>query len=354
MLWTYQRILVEDFLPRIIREEVLADLRGRTPLERRGAYALYTEDKRANLPREFVGAAYRYGHSGVRTGYRLNKDRRLSIFPGTQDKPDAESLLGFDPLPPLHVIDDWGRFFPATPPGADIGMTGRVAAGDTPDPKVRLQFAYKLDPTLVDPLAVLPPVVPEPGAATQAAAAIAPMTLPNAPRPSLAVLNLLRGNAYALPTGQSVAAALKVAGKPVSALAADDMVIRIATDAVPKGGNPHGAQAFQWTAIPQPLRDRTPLWFYVLAEAQAPVHAGVPGDADGLFLETQLLNGVGARTQLGWAGGRIVAEVFYGLLDEDAGSVFNHPAAATFKPRLAAGGGSLLCMRNLLDFGRTL
>ena len=56
--------------------------------------------------------------------------------------------------------------------------------------------------------------------------------------------------------------------------------------------------------------------------------------------------------QLGWVGGRIVAEVFYGLLDEDADSVFNHPAAQNFVPRLAAGAGRLLCIRNLLDFGR--
>ena len=61
--------------------------------------------------------------------------------------------------------------------------------------------------------------------------------------------------------------------------------------------------------------------------------------------------GPGALTQLGWVGGRIVAEVFYyGLLDEDPDSVFNHPAAKGFTPRFAAG-GKLICMRNLLDYG---
>ena len=50
------------------------------------------------------------------------------------------------------------------------------------------------------------------------------------------------------------------------------------------------------------------------------------------------------------ADSRIVAEVFYGLIDQDPDSVVNSPAAIGFKPRLAGGDGALLCMRNLLDF----
>ena len=69
-----------------------------------------------------------------------------------------------------------------------------------------------------------------------------------------------------------------------------------------------------------------------------------------MFLETELLNGPGALTQLGWVGGRIVAEVFYGLLDEDLDSVFNHPKALGFKPRLAPGSVGLIFFRNLLEF----
>ena len=352
--WTYQRILVEDFLPRIIRDKVLEDLRDRTPDQRRGAYALYKRDKRANLPREFVGAAYRYGHSGVRTGYRLNERKRLAIFPGTgpSETPDDESLLGFDPLPNSHVIDDWERFFPDSKPGADIDDKGRTLADEVERPEVRLQYAYKLDPTIVDPLGALPEKVPEPTAAKEAERAIAPEPLPNAPRPSLALLNLLRGNAYGLATGQSVADALAAAGLPVERLKSHEMVVRISTDAVPTGGNPDRVQAFRWTLVPETFRECTPLWFYMLAEAQAPVLTAIPGDSRGCFLETELLVGPGARTQLGWVGGRIIAEVFYGLLDEDQDSFVNHPAAAGWVPRLAQGSSGLLCMRNLLDFGR--
>ena len=349
--WAYQLILVEDFLPRIIQKDVLADFQGRTPHERRNAYALYTADKRANLPREFVGAAYRYGHSGVRTGYRLNAATILEIFPGTAKPPPADSLLGFDPLPETHLVDTWERFFPASSPGHDIGLTGRVAGTDATHPTpAQLQYAYKIDSTLVDPLAALPKAVPEPTAATEAATAIAPDPLPFAPLASLALLNLLRGNAYGLATGQDIAHALRAAGKPVQTLAREQMVVRVATDEVPIGQPVSSAQAFRWTPAPASLTQQTPLWFYVLAEAQAPVFKAIPGDAHGVFYETVLLNGPGALTQLGWVGGRIVAEVFYGLLDEDADSVFNHPAATGFFPRLAGGPGALLCMRNLLDF----
>ena len=110
--WTYQTLLLGDFLPRIVQSDVLADLAGKTPDQRENAYALYTTKLRTNVPREFVVAAYRFGHSGVRTGYRLNTRTRLSIFPGIEEDPSGDSLLGFDPLPKAHVIDDWGRFFP--------------------------------------------------------------------------------------------------------------------------------------------------------------------------------------------------------------------------------------------------
>jgi Animal haem peroxidase len=160
--WTYQKLVIEDFLPRIVKEEVLKDLKNAvTPEARKHFYALYTPDKRSNLPREFVVAAYRFGHSGVRTGYRLNSGKRLSIFPSSEPrKPDAppiDSLLGFDPLPKDHVIDDWRRFFPNATPSHPACTLGPEANGDVENPSIRLQFAYKIDCTLVDPLGVLPP-----------------------------------------------------------------------------------------------------------------------------------------------------------------------------------------------------
>jgi hypothetical protein len=85
--WTYQRIILDDFLPRMIHCDVLQNLQVSDPTVRAKNYALYTPDKRGNLPREFVAAAYRFGHSGVRTGYRMNGDieSRFDIFPGSED-----------------------------------------------------------------------------------------------------------------------------------------------------------------------------------------------------------------------------------------------------------------------------
>jgi Animal haem peroxidase len=344
--WTYQRLVVDDFLPRIVRQEVLADLQGRSPDERADCYALYGPDKRGNLPREFVAAAYRFGHSAVRQGYRLNAgiDNRFSIFPGSDQNdpaPGANSLLGFDPITNNQVIDDWKRFFPTTPPSVVPDKLGDEPADDTKRPQVRLQYAYKIDPTIVDPLGVLPRAeVAGEGTAREAEDRVAPARLPDPsvkpPRPSLALLNLLRGNAYHIQNGQELARALRDAGLPAESLPPELLVTR---QPVPgKDG------MFKFVPIDARLQCDTPLWFYVLAEAQAPI---VQALGKGEFDEKKLLSGPGARAQLGWVGGRIVAEVFYGLLDADPTSYVN-AAPVGWEPRLAGDNSPIVL--NLLKF----
>jgi hypothetical protein len=345
--WTHQRLLVEDFLPRIVRADVLENLKGKSPGVRAKNYALYTEDKRSNLPREFVAAAYRFGHSGVRTGYRLNADlaNRFDIFPASNDPTTtagADSLLGFDPITNNQVIDNWGRFFPNTLPGVLPTEDRTAPAGDTPDGTIRLQFAYKIDPTLVDPLGVLPRVeVAGEGTAQAAAAAIAPSTLPDTvvspPRPSLALLNLLRGNSYRIQSGQAVARALQDKGFPCTTL--EDK--HLATRQPVQGKDGH----FKFVPIASELQQETPLWFYILAEAQAPL---VDHFGDAEFDEVELLNGIGAQAQLGWVGGRIVAEVFYGLLDSDDESYVN-AAPEGWKPMLGDDSAPVI-FRSLLKY----
>ena len=343
--WTYQKLILEDFLPRIIDNSVLQDLYGKTRQERHNSYVFFTENIRSNLPREFVAAAYRFGHSGVREGYRLNNETKRRIFPGSVEDPssiDSDSLLGFEPLPKHHLIDDWGRFFSEKGPGPDTDEDRTVEQKD--DPKVRLQFAYKLDPTIVDPLAVLPPVVA--GGAGDEAAKLT--SLPDKKgRPSLALLNLLRGNAYHIHSGQAYASILKkkFPHAPVP-LDHKHLVVRVAQA---KDGE------FKFVSVDEDLRKNTPLWFYVLAEAQAGVVDFVAQkmqkSQNGVFDEGILLTGDGAKTQLGWVGGRIVGEVMYGLIDSDTDSFVNK-APVGWKPMISDKGP--LIVKRLLNFAASV
>ncbi len=348
--WAYQKIIIEDFLPRIIATDVLHDLQSDDPDERKDKYLLYTEDKRDNLPREFVAAAYRFGHSGVRTGYRMNSGikNRFNIFPSSDDPTStagADSLLGFDPVTNNQVIDTWGRFFPETLPGELPMECRKTAADDTPNGRERLQFAYKIDTTLVDPLAVLPREQVAGEETTQEAIAQTgplPDVAAEPSRPSLALLNLLRGNAYKIHSGQVYAQLLKDSGLDFTPIDTQHLVTRQAFKEEDK-------TFFKFEPIPDALQGDTPLWFYILAEAQAPLVDEIQsrGQLD-RFEESFLLNDpVGVSTQLRGVGGRIVAEVFYGLLDSDSESYVN-AAPANWRPIL--GGEGDIIFRNLLKY----
>jgi Animal haem peroxidase len=360
--WAYQKLVIEDFLPRIVKAEVLKGLNDKTQKDRH--YALYdnTPDKRRNLPREFVGAAYRFGHSGVRFGYRLNTTTRLSIFVSS-NHPERDSLLGFDPLPQSQVIDDWGRFFPSTDPNtlpSTLGSKPTGKDGLDENPAVRLQFAYKIDPTLVDPLTILPPsVLPtstNPKGAIQEIEDTIGSKLPDPKgRPSLALLNLLRGNTYLLPSGQVIAAELKAKGYPVEPLASKYLVTR----QVIKDSNGVPTTQSKFKAIDPELQKDTPLWFYVLAEAQKSIIDALCVTTETPFDEERLREPAVSKTQLGWVGGRIIAEVFYGLMDSDEESYFNKKElkGKDFQPIWADDPsiGKAVIFANLLKFaGQTI
>jgi hypothetical protein len=344
--WTYQRILLDDFLPRIINQQVLKQLKedvGSNNATDDSGYKLFTLPRRTNLPREFVAAAYRYGHSGVRTGYRLNgrpgpnNGTALPIFiNGPSANNPVMSLVGFDPLPPEHVIDDWGRFFPldALPAGMRTAHNDNMKTVEQRrggEGKVRLQYAYKLDPTLVDPLATLP-------AAVATSDELPPTVRPkDSTGPSLALLNLLRGSIYELPSGETVATQLKA-----KILNKHELAVRRTDDS----GGFFFTSLFEVPAIGDYFNDDTPLWFYILAEAQLPVftHWQSLSGKDPRLSEDELLGkdpgddaiaGVCGGTQLGEVGGRIVGEVFYGLLQSDASSVLYAPN--TWRPAWPSG-----------------
>lgn len=361
--WTYQKLVIEDYLPRIIAPEVLDDLANGTPTTRH--YALYKENIRSNLPREFVGAAYRFGHSMVRAGYRLNLeiDNRFHIFGSS--KPQANelketppSLLGFDPLPASHVIDDWARFFPKTQHSTSYPvLTPKVdpLSPDAPNPSIRLQFAYKIDPTIVDPLTVLPrKQVAGDDSAEKAEGQLGGHLPDPTGRPSLALLNLLRGNTYNLVTGQTIATTLatdtKIGPRITASPRKSHVPLKpdhIATRTKLKDGFMQFDPINQIKGIDNKLQSDTPLWFYVLAEAQAPLVDALAIKKP--FNEDVLLQPATNHTQLGWVGGRILAEVFYGILDSDSDSVFQSVAKPNnWKPLF--GGDKTPIFFNLLKF----
>ena len=348
--WAYQKLIIEDFLPRIVSSDVLKDLQESDKKKRKDNYLLYTEDKRSSLPREFVAAAYRFGHSGVRTGYRLNAgfENRFSIFPASSDPTrtaGADSLLGFDPITNNQVIDSWERFFPDTLPLVLPIESRNSPAGEGAVVDVRLQFAYKLDTTLVDPLGVLPrEEVAGEKTTQQAIGAVGelPDKVGQPPRPSLALLNLLRGNTYRIQSGQAFAKELTKRGFNFVQIQQKHLVTR-------KPFDKDGQTFFKFEPIPDELQDDTPLWFYILAEAQAPLYDVIQSrnQLTG-FPDNFLLNDPnGTTTQLRGVGGRIIAEVFYGLLDSDLESFVN-AAPPEWSPML--GDNKPTILRSLLHF----
>jgi hypothetical protein len=154
---------------------------------------------------------------------------------------DGEDLRGFRPLPTDLVID-WENFF-------------RVGAKPP-------QASKRIDLSL-----------------TAALAAVPPDGLP------LAWLNLRRGRALGLPAGRDVAHAMQ----DVPVLSEDQLMHRV-----------DGALDARSRAA---LGRETPLWYYVLREAE-------------------LLGGGGLS--LGPVGGRIVGEVLVGLLEADPSSYVQH------------------------------
>ena len=179
---------------------------------------------------------------------------------------------------------DWGRFMDMGP--LDAGNE------DAMDPinHNRLQLAYKIDTSLVDPLGSLPNPPFDP-----------PLSLGGTKLMSLAQRNLMRGWRLRLPSGQAVARAMGI--EPLS----DDKII------IGKFTGKAGDVKGKILDFSDAFRDNCPLWTYVLAET-LPVN---------LVLKTKQGDKSVETRQLGLVGGRIVAETFIGLLLADSTSYFS-------------------------------
>lgn len=275
--WHYQWVVVHDFLPRLVGEEVIDDILPKPEYAVPGGkvhlptpkFRFYHWRGEPFMPVEFSVAAYRYGHSVARPSYLINDTAKTSpAIPGVhrirlflQNGGELQSLNGFRKLPDFWTVQ-WSFFLP--------GIKDGVAIPGLPQP------SYKLDAQLANPLGELPKSVAEkeqittlsPGETQEENEKLAQ---------DLAARNLFRGKRLGLPSGQDVSLA---------------MGITPLTDAELFGGE--DVEKLKQSTR-EDLAGRAPLWFYVLKESEVRMKSA----------------------QLGPVGGRIVAEVLIGLLDGD-------------------------------------
>jgi hypothetical protein len=279
--WHYQWVIIHDFLPKIITCSVLDSLKTNGKYDQKKLEFFHWKNE-PFMPVEFSVAAYRVGHSMIRPGYRLNDDDAtlLPIFPYPPENL-LDGLTGFQAMAKNRGID-WGRF---------IDLDGDIRAyGDDPDKvkpptadmKHRLQFAYRIDTSVVTPLRLLP------------------NSVASDPPPSLPQRNLLRGFELGLPTGQNVAKAMQV-----TPLTDDQILIGKAVDNPGEGDQLGTIASLDELAA---FKGKCPLWTYILAEA-ANNKANLSMPVTPAMKIT--------TPQLGPVGGRIVAEVFLGMLFGD-------------------------------------
>jgi hypothetical protein len=270
--WHYHWLILKEFLPLFAGQAMVDDVL------RRGRRFYRPPRGGGFIPVEFQGAAYRFGHSMVRPSYRANR----TGDPGGNPDTGAPQFFGFifDPAGEGQTdpVDLRGH---ARASRRFIGWETFFNFGDGEVRPNKLIDTNLSTPLFNLPLGTLPDGSP-------------PTALPQR--------NLLRALTWSIPSGQAIAQAMGVTRLRPSDLG------ELA---------PYGPQ----------FQRSTPLWYYVLKEAE-------------------LLAG---GLTLGPVGGRIVAEVFLGLLQTDPGSwVATQPS---FKPTLPPGNTSgSFTMRDFLTF----
>jgi nucleoid-associated protein YgaU len=273
----YQHIAIHDFLRRIAEPEIVDDV------VTNGNRWFDAEADPFFMPLEFAAAGYRFGHTMVRAAYDFNLNFNTEAIPATLELLFTFSALtgdlgDFDTLPENWIIE-WQNII-----GDDALKARRL---DTRLATTEDRALFRLTNLEGQP-----------------------ETPPDAAR--LAVRNLLRGYRLRLPTGQAVAGLLGV-----PALTKDDILAA--------AGSTEQVSALEAGGFVS----RTPLWYYILAEA-AHHHGG---------------------DRLGPVGSTIAAEVLVGLVRRSEDSILKLPG---WTPSLPSATPGTFELADLLRFAGVL
>ncbi|SHN45916.1 peroxidase family protein [Cryptosporangium aurantiacum] len=302
----YQWMVRTDFLTRVVDTAIVDDVftNGRRFFEVPGSAGPHAEagsealpGDRPTMPIEFSVAAYRFGHSMIRSAYQWNRIFRrggvvpgtlflLFVFSGTSGNFDAGASLedlndpnsGTIDRLPTNWIADFRRLY-------DFGGAGIPELVIPPEES---NLARPIDTLLVDPLRRLP-------AGSFGARGTGPVQDEHR---NLAFRNLTRGVGLRLASGQQMAELFGLEPlKPADLLAGNGGAVF--TDLTPEEETE--------------LTTRTPLWFYILRESE--------------------LNG----GRLTGVGGRIIAETFHRAIEGSKISIVRDPF---WRPTLGPNPGS--------------